>query len=145
MHSDAADVIAADFALAGVQPGPHLDAKRLHRVADRHRTADRSLGAVEHREEAVARCVHFAASKAGELRADDGVVRVEQRTPVTVADLCGPARRVHDVGQEDSGEHPIVGDVSLVAGDELGDLVEGRRHGSTKCYMLRPGSSTYSR
>ena len=29
----AADVIAADLALAGVQPGAHLDAERLHRVA----------------------------------------------------------------------------------------------------------------
>jgi hypothetical protein len=47
-----ADVIAADLALAGVQPGAHLDAERLHGVADRHRAADRSLQAVEHREEA---------------------------------------------------------------------------------------------
>jgi len=27
-----------------VQPGAHLDAERLHRVADRHGAADRSLG-----------------------------------------------------------------------------------------------------
>ena len=89
VHADPADVVAADLALTGVQPRPHLDAERLHRVADRHRAADRSLRAVEHREEAVARCVHLAAAKARELRPDDGVVRVEQCVPVTVADLGG--------------------------------------------------------
>ena len=47
------DVVAADLALSGVQPGANLDAERLHRVANRHRAADRSLRAVEHRQEAV--------------------------------------------------------------------------------------------
>ena len=122
---DPADVIAADLALAGVQPGAHLDAERLHRVADRHRAADRPLRAVEHREEAVARRVHLAAPKASELRPDDGVVRIKQRMPVTVAHLRGPARRVHDVGEQHRGEHPIIGHVGLLAGEELGDLLEG--------------------
>ena len=67
----------ADLALAGVQPGAHLDAERMHRVADRHRAADRPLRAIEHREEAVARRVDLAASKACELRPDDGVVGVK--------------------------------------------------------------------
>ena len=59
MHTDPADVIAAHFALAGLQPGAHFDAQRLHCVTDRHRAADRSLRTVEHREETVARRVHF--------------------------------------------------------------------------------------
>ena len=46
--------------------------------------------------------------------------------PVTVADLGGPARRVHDVGEQHRGENPIIGHVGLVAGEELGDLLEGR-------------------
>jgi hypothetical protein len=65
VHGDPADVVAAHLALAGVQPSAHLDAECLRRVADRHRAADRSLWAVEHREEAVTRGVHltgFAAS-----------------------------------------------------------------------------------
>jgi hypothetical protein len=45
MYTDAADVVAADLALAGVQPGAYLDAERLYGVADRHRAADRSLRA----------------------------------------------------------------------------------------------------
>ena len=59
MHSDAADLIAADLALAGVQPGAHFDAEGLYRVSDCHRAADRSLRSVEHREEAVAGGIHL--------------------------------------------------------------------------------------
>ena len=111
VHGDPADVVAADLALAGVQPGAHLDAERLHRVADRHGAADRSLRAVEHREEAISGRVHLAAPKPSELRPDDGVVRIKQRMPVTVAHLRGAACRVHDVGEEHRGEHPIIGHV----------------------------------
>ena len=77
VHADPADVIATDFALSGVQPGAHLDAERLHRVTDRHRAADRSLRAVEHREETVSRRVHLAAPEARQLRPHDGVVRIK--------------------------------------------------------------------
>ena len=144
VHGDPADVVAADLALAGVQPGAHLDAERLHRVANRHRAADRSLRAVEHRQEAVARRVHLAAPKAGELRPDDGVVRIEQRMPVTVADLRRPTRRVHDVGEQHRGEHPIIGHFGLVAGEELGDLLEGRTPSRfNEVIHVAPGSSTY--
>jgi len=45
--------------------------------------------------------------------------------PVTVADLRGPASRVDDVGEEHRGEHPIVGHLCLVPGEEFGDLLEG--------------------
>ena len=75
------------------------------------------------REEAVARCVHLATPKARELRSDDSVVRVEQRMPVAVADLGGPSRRVHDVGEQHGGENPIVGHFGSVPGEELGDLL----------------------
>lgn len=43
MHGDPADVIAAHLTLAGVQPGPHLDAERLHCVTNCHGAANRSL------------------------------------------------------------------------------------------------------
>ena len=115
----------------------------LHRVADCHGAADRSLRAVEHRQEAVTRGVDLATAKSSELRSDDGVVRIQQGMPVTVTHLRGPARRVHDVGEQHRGKNPIIGHVSLLPGEELGDLLKRRRHGSTKWYMLRPGSSTY--
>ena len=53
-------------------------------------------------------------------------MRVEQRMPVSVADLGGPARRVHDVGEEHCGENPIVGHFCLVPGEELVDLLKRR-------------------
>src|SRR6202040_298224 len=46
--------------------------------------------------------------------------------PVTVAQFCGPARRVHDVGEQHRGKNPIVGHFSSVAGEELVNLLEGR-------------------
>ena len=90
VHGDPADVVAAEFAFSGVQPGAHLDAERLYRVANRHGAADRSLRTVEHRQEPVARGVHLAAPKTSQLRPHDGVVRIKQRVPVTVTDLARP-------------------------------------------------------
>jgi hypothetical protein len=57
---------------------------------------------------------------------DDGVVRIKQRVPVSVAHLRGPARRVNDVGEQHRGEHSIIGHFGLMAGEELGDLLERR-------------------
>jgi hypothetical protein len=68
----------------GVQSGTHLDAEGLHRVTNCRGGADRSLRAVEHRQEAVARRVHLAAPKPRELRPDDGVVRIKQGMPVAI-------------------------------------------------------------
>ena len=51
-------------------------------------------------------------------------MRIEQRVPVTVAHVRCPARRVHDVGEQHCGEHPIIGHLGLLAGEELGDLLE---------------------
>jgi hypothetical protein len=67
VHGDPADVITADLALTGVQPGAHLDAEHLHRIPDRRGAADRSLRTVEHRKETVTRRVHLPAPKSGEL------------------------------------------------------------------------------
>jgi hypothetical protein len=60
------------------------------------------------------------------LCTDDGVVRIQQGMPVTVTHLRGPARGVHDVGEQDRGENPIIGHFCLVAGEELVNLLEGR-------------------
>ena len=67
VYGDAADVVAAEFTLAGVQAGAYLDTQRLHRVTNSHGAADRPLRAVERREETVAGGVHLAAAKARQL------------------------------------------------------------------------------
>lgn len=112
MHRDSADVIAAGLALADVQTGAHLDPESLHRAANHHGAADRSQRAVGHRKEPVARRVHLAARKPRQLEPGYGVVRIDQGVPATVTQLCGPTRRVHDVGEQDGGAHPIIGHVS---------------------------------
>jgi len=58
------------------------------------------------------------------LRSDDGIVRIKQGMPVTVAHLRGPARRVHHVGEQHRREDPIAGHVSLLTGEERGDFLE---------------------
>src|SRR3954468_6198585 len=107
MHGDPTDVVATNLALTGMQPRAYLDTQRAHCIPNRHRAADRSLRAVEHRKEAVTRCAHLTAPKPNELRPDNGVVRIEQRMPVTVTHRRGPARRFHDVGKEDGGEDAV--------------------------------------
>lgn len=53
-------------------------------------------------------------------------MHIKQGMPVTIPHLRGPARRVDDVGEQHGGENPIIGHVGLVAGEELGDFLEGR-------------------
>ncbi len=143
MHGDPADVVAADLALAGVQSGADLDAEGVHCVANCHGAADRSLRAVERREEAVARGVHLTAAEAVSCDADDGVVRIEQGVPVAVAHLGGPPRRILDVGEKHRGEHAIVGHVGLVAGEELGDHLKRLAPRFDEMENVAPGNSTY--
>src|SRR6476660_6031724 len=45
--------------------------------------------------------------------------------PVSITHVCGLAGRVDDVGEQDGGKHSVVGHVCLLAGEELGDLLEG--------------------
>jgi hypothetical protein len=54
VDGDAADVAVAEFHLAGVQPGPDLDADAAQLVPEGGRTADRSAGPVKGRQDAVA-------------------------------------------------------------------------------------------
>jgi len=73
------------------------------------------------------------------------VVRIKQSVPVAVADLRRPARRVHDVGEQHRGQHPIIDQVSPLVGEGTRRFPgrtrasQVRRGGKT----LRPGSSTY--
>src|ERR1700737_3771098 len=46
--------------------------------------------------------------------------------PGPIAHLCGPARRLDDVGEHHSGENAVIGYLRLLAGDKLRDLLEGR-------------------
>ena len=59
--------------------------------------------------------------------------------PVTVAPLRGPARRVHDVGEQHRRQHPIIGHFGLPAGEELVDLLKGRAPRFNEVEEVAPG------
>ena len=54
VHGDSRDVIAGDFAFAGVEAGANLHAAGVHRVANRARASHRLRRRIEQREEVVA-------------------------------------------------------------------------------------------
>ena len=87
VDGDARDLAVHALAFAGVQPGAHLDAELAHRLDDRARAGDRPRGAVEAREEAVARGVDLDAAEAREPLTDEGVVPLEELAPRPVAQL----------------------------------------------------------
>ena len=74
----------------------------------RLRGADRTLRAVEQREETVPRCVHLAAPKS-EQAAPARRRRAHQAGHASPGRPSpNPARRVHDVGEQRRGENPVV-------------------------------------
>ena len=50
---------------------------------------------------------------------------IKLRVPGTVTHFRGPPCRVHDVGEQHRRKNAVIGHVGLVAGEELGDLLEG--------------------
>src|SRR3954468_1793612 len=94
VHRDAADVVADDLALAGVQPRPRRQPERLQPLDDRLRAADRPRRRpVEGDQERVADRLDLAAAEAVELTADDRVVGDEQVAPARVAEARPVAGR----------------------------------------------------
>src|SRR2546423_11251893 len=85
VDGDAADVIAADFDLAGVDAAADVEPELTGGIADRTGTLEGPGGSVEGGEEAVAGRLDLAASEAYELAADGRVVTVEQITPAAGA------------------------------------------------------------
>src|SRR5207247_10794164 len=85
VDGNAADVVAHQFAFAGVHSRANFDAKLPDRSHDRERAADRSPRAVECREKAVAGGIGFLAPKARQFLSDNRVVRVQETTPSSLA------------------------------------------------------------
>ena len=104
MDGQAADVVAAQLHLAGVQAGPQLQAEvaAVATMASAQRTAwagaakrARIPSPVDLDEDAVV---------AGQQSLDVDVELVEDGAPLAVAHLGGAHGRVHDVGEEHRGE-----------------------------------------
>src|SRR4029078_2204895 len=103
----AANVLAMQFALAGMQSGTDVEAERTDAVPDRAGALDSTSGAVEGGEEAVAQRLHLLTPKAIELTARALVVPGEERPPAAVPSIGGAPRGVDYVGEHDRRQDPV--------------------------------------
>src|SRR5579863_8940995 len=69
VYSDSAHVVADQLALAGMQSGAHLEAQRLHPLADCACTSDRARRTIERGQQPVASGVDFAPAERAQLLA----------------------------------------------------------------------------
>src|SRR5262249_33632457 len=67
VNGEAPDIVAYQFYLAGVNPGPNCDAESGDRLPNRPGAADRASGTVEHDQESIAGRLNLAPAKAVEL------------------------------------------------------------------------------
>src|SRR6266566_8903100 len=104
---DPADLGVHALALAGVQPGPHLDAEIADALGDRTRAADPAGGPVERGEEAVAGGVELRAAVAPQHPAHRRVVILEQLAPARVSEFYRLGCRANDVGEQNRREHAV--------------------------------------
>src|SRR5439155_24276403 len=95
------------LALAGVQPGSHVDSEVFDRLRDCRGATDRTRRPVEAGEETVAGRVELRAAEAGQLAADQRVVLAEQLAPARIAQLRGFRGRADDVREEHCREHSV--------------------------------------
>ena len=124
MHSCTDEVVAARLDLPCVDTGADLQADGAERISNGACGANRSGGAVEGSEEAIAEAVDNAAIETGDLGADQVVVLSEQRGPTFVPEPRHRLSRPDDIREEDSRENAVRLLRSRGSGQERLDLVE---------------------
>ena len=99
VDGDAPELVAHDFALAGMQAGSHLDPERVDIVRNGAGTADGASGPVECRQKPVACGVNFTATEGVKFATNQGVMDIKQIVPAPITDargfLCGPTMSVN--------------------------------------------------
>jgi hypothetical protein len=103
--------------------GADLERQRPHRFDHGKGAPHRRDRTVEGCEEAVPGGCDLPAAEAGRLAAAELVVLVEHVAPASVSHLRGERGRVHDVGEQQRGQHPIRVGARPRAGEELLDLI----------------------
>jgi hypothetical protein len=96
-HRDAGGLATVDLDLPAVQPRPDLEPDVTDAFGDCARASDRRPGALEDREEPVARRVHLAAAEPPQFAADDRVVSADEFPPAAIAELGRDVCRADDV------------------------------------------------
>ena len=126
MDGDAADVVAQQLALAGVQPHPDLQTQLPQPGPDGVGRPDGPGRPVEGGQEPVPGGLDLPAPVPGQLPADRLLVLHQQVVPAAVPQAGRPAGRVDDVGEQHRCQHPVGVDGRPGPGQELlGQLDDG--------------------
>ena len=99
VHCDPAHTALAQFDLAGVQPGPDLQADAGQLLPDGSCAADRPAWAIEGGQDAVASGLDESALELLDHAAGELVVHGQDLAPAPVAKLSGPIGGADDVGE----------------------------------------------
>ncbi len=92
MNGDAVHVICGCLYLADMEPGAHVDTDRRYGFDNRGRATHRPSGAIESREESIAKRFDLTAAVSSDLGSNDLIVSVQKLVPSVVAQLTGALR-----------------------------------------------------
>lgn len=98
-----------DVAFARVDAGSHVEPERADTIDNRLRAPDGAPGAIERREEAVARGIDLLATVAGKLASHKRVVPLQEVGPRTVTERGCTRRRVGDVSEQHGRQDTVRG------------------------------------
>src|SRR3954452_16456786 len=126
VDGDAADVVAHQLDLAGVDPDPHLQPRRACNLSDCVPAADRARGPVEGRETAVAQRLDLVAAEPRQLALNGRLVGLDALAPAGFPELRRPFPGAHPTRLHHRCEHAIHVRRRALADQELLDLAEDR-------------------
>src|SRR5262245_55159906 len=124
MDRDATQLLAHCLALARVDSDFDIQTQLLQIRRDGRRRPDRARGTVECGKKTISCRIDLAPTRTTEVRANEGVMSLEQVAPLAVAKLDGLSRRVGDVREQDRRENAIGFWSMTRAGEKLLDLTD---------------------
>src|ERR1700694_400456 len=107
MHRNASDVVPSDFNFAGVDATPYFKVKLAGGISNGTGAFDGTSGTIEGREEPASRCFVLPAPTTRQLTTNGVIVPIKQVTPMPIAKLARPLRRLDDVREENRREHTV--------------------------------------
>ena len=94
MDRNTSDIVTAQLAFTGVEPGSDTEVNSIGRIDDRPGASNPSRWTVEAGEHAVAGGFHHDPAVPVDLDPDGSIVRVEQFAPAPVTKFGGAARGI---------------------------------------------------
>src|SRR5947208_15693928 len=109
MDRDAANIVAHQFAFAGMHSRAYFNTELSDRERNRERAAHRSRRTVEGREKTVARGVGFLPAEARQFLSHNGVVGAQKLAPWRIAKLCCAVGGRCNIEEEQGSEDAVGG------------------------------------